>query len=506
MLIRILMMLLVFVATAGATSVDTVWVRDVQATFGSSFIEAKHFLDASGNVYVSWGSETIADDTTAYYTSKIGNNGNIIWARALTHSGDGCRATLAADVVSDQSGDVYVAGRMECPQQGSAYAFGLVKYSASGDTLWTRSFHDGASFSTIEVTDMILDRSGNPYITGMALTNLYLIKYLPNGDTAWVRVYNGGGNGLDRGNALATDSAGNIYVVGTTYSGTASLDIVLLKYDSQGSLLWERRYDSEAADYGSGIAIDDYGDICVVGSSRPAGSGSNIVVVKYTAAGTELWARIYGKLEGVFATGTALAVDADRNIFVTGNRYLVAKYSPDGSRLWVSVPSANILGEAHCMVADSQGSVIVSGEASNAGHLETGIDYYTRKLTSEGLVAWEHVYHAADDSLRGGADRVASMGIDGSGDLLVTGTVSRSTGLTASTIKYRQQNLAGDADADGSISTTDCVYVISYIFAGGPVPLPLSTGDANCSGSVNISDVVFLLLYIFGGGPAPCQN
>ncbi|MCC6962165.1 MAG: hypothetical protein IT585_02845, partial [candidate division Zixibacteria bacterium] len=56
----------------------------------------------------------------------------------------------------------------------------------------------------------------------------------------------------------------------------------------------------------------------------------------------------------------------------------------------------------------------------------------------------------------------------------------------------------------GSISISDAVYLINYIFAGGPAPVPVIRGDADCSGLVTISDAVYLIYYIFAGGPVPC--
>jgi hypothetical protein len=66
--------------------------------------------------------------------------------------------------------------------------------------------------------------------------------------------------------------------------------------------------------------------------------------------------------------------------------------------------------------------------------------------------------------------------------------------------------LCGDADANGIINISDAVYLISYIFAGGPAPEPMTAADADCNQIVNISDAVYLISYIFGGGPAPCEN
>lgn len=68
------------------------------------------------------------------------------------------------------------------------------------------------------------------------------------------------------------------------------------------------------------------------------------------------------------------------------------------------------------------------------------------------------------------------------------------------------QYICGDADGSTSVSISDAVYLIQYIFAGGPAPIPLEAGDCDCSGLVTISDAVFLINYIFGGGPAPCAS
>jgi hypothetical protein len=62
----------------------------------------------------------------------------------------------------------------------------------------------------------------------------------------------------------------------------------------------------------------------------------------------------------------------------------------------------------------------------------------------------------------------------------------------------------GDADGSRDITIADVVYLISYIFSGGPAPNPLAAGDADCSGDINIADAVYLIAYIFSGGPAPC--
>jgi hypothetical protein len=67
----------------------------------------------------------------------------------------------------------------------------------------------------------------------------------------------------------------------------------------------------------------------------------------------------------------------------------------------------------------------------------------------------------------------------------------------------KQSILVGDANGDGNISSGDIVYLINYLFVGGPAPSPLEAGDADCSGEITAADVIFLINYLFIGGPPP---
>ncbi len=61
----------------------------------------------------------------------------------------------------------------------------------------------------------------------------------------------------------------------------------------------------------------------------------------------------------------------------------------------------------------------------------------------------------------------------------------------------------GDVNADGIIDVGDLVYLINYLYKGGPAPDPLEVGDCNSDGVIDLGDVVYLINYLFKGGPAP---
>jgi hypothetical protein len=61
----------------------------------------------------------------------------------------------------------------------------------------------------------------------------------------------------------------------------------------------------------------------------------------------------------------------------------------------------------------------------------------------------------------------------------------------------------GDVTADGVINLGDLVYLIGYLYRGGPAPNPLWLSDVTCNGIVDLGDVVFLISYLYKGGTTP---
>ena len=65
----------------------------------------------------------------------------------------------------------------------------------------------------------------------------------------------------------------------------------------------------------------------------------------------------------------------------------------------------------------------------------------------------------------------------------------------------------GDASGDGIIDLSDVIYLVNYIFKGGPEPIPqICSGDANGDGGINIADAVYIVNYVFKSGPPPVET
>jgi hypothetical protein len=63
--------------------------------------------------------------------------------------------------------------------------------------------------------------------------------------------------------------------------------------------------------------------------------------------------------------------------------------------------------------------------------------------------------------------------------------------------------VCGDANGDGQANVGDAVFLINFVFKGGPAPIPLCVGDANADNGTNVGDAVYLINFVFKGGPAP---
>jgi hypothetical protein len=62
----------------------------------------------------------------------------------------------------------------------------------------------------------------------------------------------------------------------------------------------------------------------------------------------------------------------------------------------------------------------------------------------------------------------------------------------------------GDNISDEIINVGDVIYLLNYLYVGGPPPAPACKGDANCDGVTNVGDVIHLLNYLFRRGSVPC--
>ena len=91
------------------------------------------------------------------------------------------------------------------------------------------------------------------------------------GELLWLRRYTGPATSSpDEPKAIAHDSAGNIYVTGTSVGQSTSYDYLTVKYSPSGDMIWDRRYTGQfnnSFDEPTGICTDASGNVLVAGMS-----------------------------------------------------------------------------------------------------------------------------------------------------------------------------------------------------------------------------------------------
>ncbi len=339
---------------------------------------------------------------------------------------DGARA-----LVVDGSGSVIVTG-YSTTQNGSDYY--TAKYGAgTGTLLWEKTYNGPSQYNTDEAKAVAVDGDGNVIVTGRSTSgsydDYYTAKYAAaDGALLWEQRYDGPAHRHDVPAALAVDGAGNVVVTGySAGSGANTSDYYTVKYAAaDGAVLWEKRYDGSGfGDAATAVALDGVGNVIVTGNSRPANKHDDYYTAKYAAAdGALLWERRYNGPKNDYDYATAVAVDADGNVIVTGSSYAnsetdfyTAKYAAaDGALLWEKRYDgpAGLEDKAHAVAVDGSGNVIVTGESRSNGLP----DYYTAKYAAaDGALLWERRY----DDVYHEADVAYAVVVDGNGDVIVSG-------------------------------------------------------------------------------------
>lgn len=220
----------------------------------------------------TWWVRTIAYDSA----------GNQLWS-----ANSPCDSTLnesgqPAALVVDGSGRVFVAANVN---PWNAYCTTL--YDSAGAVMWSwyLDADEGPAYFGYAPA-MAVDAAGSAYLTGSrVLGDVCLTVKITNGHKAWISTYHGAASGKNQGNAIAVDSAGNIYVAAYSPGNGTGNDIVTLKYDNNGNQLWVQRYNGPANgdDIPTAIAVDSQGGVYVTGYSATTNGGTEFVTLKYAA-------------------------------------------------------------------------------------------------------------------------------------------------------------------------------------------------------------------------------
>ncbi len=151
--------------------------------------------------------------------------------------------------------------------------------------------------------------------------------------SAQVSTYQGfyGGTNVDEAKGGVIYTLDDHYVsVGLTRSTSSNSDVLVVKTDRCGNIVWSNRYNiANGNDIGRKVRQASNGDYVIVGTTTTTTNGGDAFLMRINSAGTLVWARTYGAAV-TEDNGNDLRIDATGNIYVAGDTRSAGAGGTDG--------------------------------------------------------------------------------------------------------------------------------------------------------------------------------
>lgn len=253
------------------TELNPVWVATWNGT--SNGVDKMSAISVgSSGIAVTGQSWNGTDFDVASVLFNV-SNGTKVWDRRYTSAGQ--NPDIGRKVQVDGNGNVIITASVT--NSGNLDMYTAKYAAATGAVLWEKTYN-GASNSDDEPKSVILDASGNVYVTGYSYSlvgheDVLVIRYAAaNGNKDWEKVYDSGASSTDIGTALVLDAAQNVFVTGYSVGAGGNTNIVVLKIKNDPAnpaLFWNTTFDGVAGknDKPAGMGLGAAGEILVGGWS-----------------------------------------------------------------------------------------------------------------------------------------------------------------------------------------------------------------------------------------------
>lgn len=333
-------------------------------------------LDKSNNAYVA-GSGGVS---STMLLTKFSPTGAQLWERAFDSP---LTSQQANGVTLDPVGNPIVVGMFVSASTGAKAGLIVLKYDPAGNLLWQDTIPSSLGYAWRAATDSV----GNVFVLGTRGTglggDLTTIKYSPDGVPLWTRSYQATPTSLHGPAAMVVTPAGNVIVTG---GSQATMNAVA--YDTNGNQIWAKSISPATA--ANDVALGPQGEVYLVGGDTTPAAMKGMLVVKHDANFNELWRQTYPV--GYYASWAG--VDGLGNLVTTGvtlgAHWMTIKLDPNGTLLWsrTTTRSAFAAEAPNGLTIGPDNAVYVTGEAGWSSAGTTYLGATTEKFAADGTLVW----------------------------------------------------------------------------------------------------------------------
>jgi hypothetical protein len=295
--------------------------------------------DRQGNILLAGKTSSTFELGTVnlppgHFLLKLSPSGTLLWARAMSSTGDARLTSLATGehgsiALGGWVSGTLTIGNMTLSSPSASKPF-LGKLTSEGTVSWARllpSSEPGVGLGVAVDSEQFL------YLCGGLGADPFVSRFSPSGHPVWTRRLAHAG-----GTARGVATHGNRVVVTGSFSGTFTFrgapftasgqDAFLVAYTREGEQRWARNFGVSGVAVGmdpnDGVLVtgtyEDLDDLGM-GILRGSETGSNMFVARFNRVGGEpLWTRGIGDLGGSASVSpTSLAVTREGEGAIVGH-------------------------------------------------------------------------------------------------------------------------------------------------------------------------------------------
>ena len=271
----------------------------------------------------------------------------------------------------------------------------LIKTDSEGNRMWEKTFggtKGDHGYSVQQTSDGGYIIVGETSSYGVGYTNVYLIKTNPEGNLVWQKTFGSfDGTGYNSGYSVEQISDGSYVIVGSNGS-----DVYLIKVDSQGNLVWEKTFGGTKGDHGRSVQQTSDGGYIIVGETSSYGASVDVYLIKTDSEGNRVWEKTFGGTS--WDDGECVQQTSDGGYIIVGQTgwttpnsdvYLI-KVDSQGNLVWEKTFGGTDHDSGYSVQQTSDGGYIVVGATGSVGL--SWRDIYLLKVDSQGNLAWEKTF------------------------------------------------------------------------------------------------------------------